>query len=1145
MKIFLQNLLFFLLLTQICYPQWTNQNPFPGNYLGGVFFIDDNTGWISGGPIQFIDQNTGWRCGGGVVKKTINAGFDWIQQTGTSGINKTTNGGENWFELSTGTSEILTDLHFCDLNIGYAVGYNEIILKTTDGGTSWITLHSGSNYDLYSIDFVDPLLGFAVGGRDSSTFLKTTDGGLNWIEKTSVLNYSEKILNCVEFIDSNLGWVGWGEAIGGAGNGLSKLSNTTDGGQTWFTRTVYRPVEEEDTTNNEHETDNLVDTQLGIRSIYFKDENNGYAVSGMASGWKRGILCTTDGGATWASKYFNDEQTGLLSVFVTNNGKGWAVGYSGVVYITEDNGSSWAQILSGTLGSWTGDRIYSVFMVNDSVGWAAGSRKGSQRYPIILKTTNGGKVWKTIYERSSSWYNYFSEIFFIDENVGWASRPNNGFFKTTDGGINWTGSGLPADEIFFMNNDMGWTAASLSGPYGISKTTDGGANWVQKSSAASRSIYFSDINNGWAVGDGGSILKSTDTGENWISKTSCTTSTLNSVRFQDSNIGMCAGNSGTVLLSTNGGENWVSQSLGTTATLNSVAITNATTAWIAGNEGTLQSTTDLGNSWNSYSGLAGDLTSLHFLNKYTGWVVDGGNNIYKYSVEPLPPAIWSNEIIVEDAAGTESLKVLTIGQDPNATDSIDLILGEYELPPAPPTGIFDARFNLPTNPVVSSLKDYRDSVKKEITWTITFQPGSAGYPMTFSWDSTSFPVGTFYLKDCMEGSFVNVNMKNQSCYTLTEPAITSLNISYKGVSSMVSVNNEWNMISVPLLAEDMSLSNLFQTATSPAYGFNGSYVTEDTLVGEKGYWLKFDGNQHLEIFGSAMGDTVPLETGWNMFGGNEDDIPISQITTTPSGIVATYFFGFNDGYYIADILEAGQGYWVRVTQNGVLNLNSGDLLKDGEQEQFAEIDKHWGKIKIADNAGKSITLYATEEEIDLNLYDLPPVPPDGIFDIRYSSGKFLENLSDEKTILISSDNYSITIRAEGLNITIRDIINGELLNEELKNGEELRITNNKIKSIRVTGRVTGGLPISYDLYQNYPNPFNPSTTIKFSVPKESNVNLSIYNVLGELVSTLVNEQLKSGYHQYEFDASNLASGVYIYRIKAGDFVETKKMVLLR
>jgi len=88
-------------------------------------------------------------------------------------------------------------------------------------------------------------------------------------------------------------------------------------------------------------------------------------------------------------------------------------------------------------------------------------------------------------------------------------------------------------------------------------------------------------------------------------------------------------------------------------------------------------------------------------------------------------------------------------------------------------------------------------------------------------------------------------------------------------------------------------------------------------------------------------------------------------------------------------------------------------------------------------------------------------------------------------------------------------------------------------------------PTKYKLNQNYPNPFNPSTTIKFAVPYESNVNLSIYNVLGELISTLVNEQKKPGYYEYEFNASTLASGVYLYRIKAGSFVETKKMALMK
>ena len=168
-----------------------------------------------------------------------------------------------------------------------------------------------------------------------------------------------------------------------------------------------------------------------------------------------------------------------------------------------------------------------------------------------------------------------------------------------------------------------------------------------------------------------------------------------------------------------------------------------------------------------------------------------------------------------------------------------------------------------------------------------------------------------------------------------------------------------------------------------------------------------------------------------------------------------------------------------------------------------------------------------------------------MFDARYGSGKFVEDLSSVIEILIRSDNYPITIKAEGINLTVRDKINGEILNEELNNGEEIRIINNLITSIEVTGRITGQLPVSYELYQNYPNPFNPNTLIKFSIAKETQVNLIVFNILGEKVQELKNEIMKPGHYEVEFNALSLASGIYLYKIYAGDFVQTKKMVLLK
>ena len=83
------------------------------------------------------------------------------------------------------------------------------------------------------------------------------------------------------------------------------------------------------------------------------------------------------------------------------------------------------------------------------------------------------------------------------------------------------------------------------------------------------------------------------------------------------------------------------------------------------------------------------------------------------------------------------------------------------------------------------------------------------------------------------------------------------------------------------------------------------------------------------------------------------------------------------------------------------------------------------------------------------------------------------------------------------------------------------------------------------LSQNYPNPFNPNTTIKFTLPEPGFVTLKVYNLLGEEVITLVSEELNSGHYKYIWNASGLSSGIYFYRLQAGNFVNTKKTLLLK
>lgn len=91
----------------------------------------------------------------------------------------------------------------------------------------------------------------------------------------------------------------------------------------------------------------------------------------------------------------------------------------------------------------------------------------------------------------------------------------------------------------------------------------------------------------------------------------------------------------------------------------------------------------------------------------------------------------------------------------------------------------------------------------------------------------------------------------------------------------------------------------------------------------------------------------------------------------------------------------------------------------------------------------------------------------------------------------------------------------------------------------------GGIPTKFVLSQNYPNPFNPSTTIRYNLPKEAMVSIKVYDMLGREMKTLIKEYKSAGSYNVEFNASNLTSGIYFYRLTAGDFTQVKKLVLMK
>lgn len=363
----------------------------------------------------------------------------------------------------------------------------------------------------------------------------------------------------------------------------------------------------------------------------------------------------------------------------------------------------------------------------------------------------------------------------------------------------------------------------------------------------------------------------------------------------------------------------------------------------------------------------------------------------------------------------------------------------------------------------------------------------------------------------------------------------------------ITYRRYWNLVSVPLNASDMSKEGLFPSAISNAFWFDGQgYVIKDTLEVGKGYWLKFASDSSTTVIGPKRDSLViPVMQGWNLIGTLSVDIPTSNISTYPSGILASNFFGFMNRYYPANTLKKGEGYWIKTSASGSLVLRKSTLAKAGDDNLYAEnIESNWRKILITDAQGISQELYLADK-FDDNKYHLPPLPPSSMFDIRFDSDRYVEIDNYPHKIEFQAVKYPITLtitNAEKGFYRVKDAVDGSLLNVVLKNGQPIKISDPSIHAILIEGAT---IPTSFDLMQNYPNPFNPSTTIRYALAEPVKVKLAVYNAIGQKVKELVNAEQEVGYYSVDFNASNLASGMYLIRLETPKYTKTIKALLIK
>lgn len=137
----------------------------------------------------------------------------------------------------------------------------------------------------------------------------------------------------------------------------------------------------------------------------------------------------------------------------------------------------------------------------------------------------------------------------------------------------------------------------------------------------------------------------------------------------------------------------------------------------------------------------------------------------------------------------------------------------------------------------------------------------------------------------------------------------------------VNFNTGWNILSVPLLANNMNGSSLFPTASSSFYQYSNGYQTVTNLENGKGYWAKFNSSGFSKIIGRKIqSNQIPVNAGWNIIGPFNKTIQTSNITSNPPNIIQSNFFEFNNGYLNVNTLTPGKGYWIKVSQDGYLTL---------------------------------------------------------------------------------------------------------------------------------------------------------------------------------------------------------------------------------
>ncbi len=782
-----------------------------------------------------------------------------------------------------------------------------------------------------------------------------------------------------------------------------------------------------------------------------------------------------------------------------------------------------------------------------------------------------------------------------DANNWYAVGYGNTFMKTSDAGNNWyvtnkagkTTSTFALSSMYsawFFNMDTGIVVGANNS---VLITNNGGATFdtipgLPVSNATFYNIYFYNRLNGWICGGtaGSRLLQTTDGGLTWNVNSNFPAATANDIWSPDGVTILACLSSGSIARSTDAGNSWVSTPI-TNFALYNMNFWNSTTGMVVGGAGTVKLTTDAGVTWTNANTSLTVGSTFYGVNYYNGTIYLSGT---------ISPTSAPNPIYISTNLGA-SWDTLNISQNQIVSASY------YSVDVNANVAVFVGQHgqinSLIGNTITSYTTNYKtgmindiwaNGLGKIITAGGRSQVGNAYDQMMYSTDGgNTFQIG-------------NINPTSSSI--MRSLAMVNENIGYvvgdfAAVYKTTDGGVNWFRLTTPAPSTHGLRVDFIDANTGWIFSFTG-------ITGAAQMWKTTDGGStwSTQSFSTPITDDNKIRTscmvnadyGWVL----TNKFPWKTTDGGETWIQQQYQNGYSGSGYQIQMFDTLQGY-ISTSSGGARihrTTNGGTSWDSLYSSSYAALwsGMIWKDLNVGMVSGHNNTWLTTDAGATWNYhllggntyYNLFCTDTEATTFYVVGGGGDIHKWSD---FVVPVELTSITASVKESNVTLLWETSTEVNNKgfdiERKsfNGEFETIgfvkgngTTTNITSYSFTDKdVANGNynyrlhQIDYDgtskyynvpeviivnvsqftLAQNYPNPFNPATKIKYSIPEDGIVKLKVFNILGQQVYTLVNQQMKAGTYEVDFNASGFASGVYFYKLETGKLVSIKKLIVLK